>query len=110
MRRFHSLHPWTFGTGRGCLASWSTSGWVSRHARQAGSVTVSVTQDGRTLTVEITDDAPPTPPRYPRRAGYGLIGMRERVETLGGTLSAGPRTGTGWSVHATLPLPTREPR
>jgi signal transduction histidine kinase len=30
--------------------------------------------------------------------------MRERVETLGGTLRAGPRPTGGWSVHATLPL------
>jgi signal transduction histidine kinase len=75
---------------------------IARHARHANSVTVNVTQTRHTITVEVTDDAPPT--RYPRHGGYGLVGMRERVEALGGTLSAGPRTGTGWSVHATLPL------
>jgi signal transduction histidine kinase len=37
--------------------------------------------------------------------GVGLIGMRERVETLGGTLRAGPEPG-GWRVRALLP---REP-
>jgi signal transduction histidine kinase len=35
--------------------------------------------------------------------------MRERVETLGGSLCAGPRPGAGWSVRATLPVPAREP-
>ena len=34
--------------------------------------------------------------------GMGLVGMRERVEALGGTLAAGPSAG-GWRVHATLP-------
>jgi signal transduction histidine kinase len=30
--------------------------------------------------------------------------MRERVETLGGALRAGPRPDGGWSVVATVPL------
>nr|WP_246213393.1 histidine kinase [Kitasatospora viridis] len=35
-------------------------------------------------------------------SGYGLLGMRERAELLGGTLSAGPADG-GWSVRLRLP-------
>ncbi|MBF8186827.1 sensor histidine kinase [Nonomuraea sp. K274] len=76
---------------------------VSRHAGDARSVTVTITQDRDAVAVEVVDDAPPA--RHPRRGGYGLLGMRERVEALGGTLHAGPRPGTGWSVHATLPTP-----
>ncbi len=34
--------------------------------------------------------------------GYGLRGMRERAEALGGTLQAGP-TGEGWRVRLRLP-------
>ncbi|MFB4283335.1 sensor histidine kinase [Nonomuraea sp. MTCD27] len=78
---------------------------VSRHAPHAGSVTVSVAQRGGALAVEVADDAPPPPARPHRGGGYGLVGMRERVEALGGTLAAGPRPGGGWSVLATLPLP-----
>jgi signal transduction histidine kinase len=37
-------------------------------------------------------------------SGLGLIGMRERIESLGGHLTAGPRSGGGWSLHARLPL------
>ncbi|MGX2992824.1 sensor histidine kinase [Streptomyces sp. JNUCC 64] len=82
---------------------------VRRHARHARSVEVTVRREGAAVTVEVADDAPPDPARVPHR-GYGLVGMRERVEALGGSLDAGPRPGTGWSVRARLPLPTAEPR
>jgi signal transduction histidine kinase len=35
-------------------------------------------------------------------SGHGLIGMRERVNVFGGTISAGA-DGGGWTVHARLP-------
>ncbi|MEZ0073262.1 sensor histidine kinase [Planotetraspora sp. GP83] len=83
---------------------------IARHAPQARSVTVSVAQDRQAVTVEVVDDAPPVAARHHHRGGYGLAGMRERVEALGGTLCAGPRLEAGWSVVATLPVPAGEPR
>lgn len=77
---------------------------IARHAAHARSATVSVAQDEKSVTVEITDDAPPGPSRFPHRGGHGLIGMRERVEALGGTLDVGPEPGVGWSVQARLPV------
>jgi signal transduction histidine kinase len=35
--------------------------------------------------------------------GHGLIGMRERVAVLDGTLTAGPKAGGGFEVRAVLP-------
>ncbi|MFC0003779.1 sensor histidine kinase [Micromonospora siamensis] len=81
---------------------------VARHAPAARSVSVVVAEEGPVVTVEVTDDAAPA--AGPARDGYGLVGMRERVTALGGTLRAGPRPGAGWSVAATLPLPGRAPR
>ena len=78
---------------------------ISRHAPRARSVTVTVDQGPETITVEVVDDAPPATGRHPHRAGYGLIGMRERLQNLDGTLQAGPRPGGGWAVLATLPAP-----
>jgi signal transduction histidine kinase len=77
---------------------------IVRHASTADSVTVTVTHDTRSVTVEIADDAPPAAIRHPHSGGHGLVGMRERVEALGGALRAGPKAGAGWSVHATLPV------
>ncbi|WP_233434219.1 sensor histidine kinase [Nocardia yamanashiensis] len=37
-------------------------------------------------------------------SGLGLVGMRERIAVLGGTLSTGRNPQGGWSVRATIPL------
>jgi signal transduction histidine kinase len=42
-------------------------------------------------------------PADPDGGGYGIRGMRERAELLGGTLQAGP-DGTGWRVALSLPV------
>ena len=38
--------------------------------------------------------------------GHGIIGMRERIAVLGGEFSAGPHTGGGYEVHASIPVET----
>ncbi|MET7760777.1 histidine kinase [Streptomyces sp. NPDC005393] len=62
---------------------------------------------GGPLEVSVTSPYGESPvPRAPG-SGTGLIGMRERVSLLGGTLDAGPVTGpwgTVWRVRAALPL------
>jgi signal transduction histidine kinase len=61
----------------------------------ASELGVTVTDDGRGASAAL--DAIPG-------AGRGTAGMRERVAALGGRLSAGPRPGSGYRVHATIPL------
>ncbi|MEV6772069.1 histidine kinase [Nocardia sp. NPDC051030] len=52
--------------------------------------------------------AAPSPARAPGSripgSGLGLVGMRERIAVLGGTLSAGRNPNGGWTVRATIPL------
>ncbi|MEU8203957.1 histidine kinase [Streptosporangium sp. NPDC049046] len=57
--------------------------------------------DGAVLRLSVTDDGPGQGPDS--GAGHGIAGMRERAETLGGTLTAG-RESTGFTVRAVLPL------
>lgn len=43
-------------------------------------------------------------PLKPRPGGLGQVGMRERVDALGGTLELGPRPRGGYLVRAWLPV------
>ncbi|MBP2705905.1 sensor histidine kinase [Microbispora sp. RL4-1S] len=78
---------------------------VSRHA-PGSSVTVEVRYGPEELVVVVTDDGVGAAPAEPSLGGgNGIPGMRERATALGGTLSAGPRPGRGFTVRAVLPLP-----
>ena len=46
--------------------------------------------------------------RMGRAPGFGLQGMRERVDLLDGTMRAGPELGHGWRVEVVLPIQKRE--
>jgi signal transduction histidine kinase len=73
-----------------------------RHARHATRIEVRVATDDTSVHLQVTDDGEPiaeTPPGH----GFGLAGMRERAQLLGGVCSAGPNPDRGWSVTATLP-------
>lgn len=83
---------------------------IARHAGHARSAVIDIAHGPDGVTVMVTDDAPPGHTRPKHHGGFGLIGMRERVEALGGHLSAGPGRDTGWSVRATLPAPGKETR
>lgn len=39
-----------------------------------------------------------------RPGGHGLVGMRERAELFGGSVTAGPGASNGWRVRAVLPI------
>jgi signal transduction histidine kinase len=60
-------------------------------AREAGEVRVRARDDGRGAVG--------------LRPGNGLLGMRERVEQVGGRLELESRPGHGFEVRARLPAP-----
>ncbi|WP_234329901.1 sensor histidine kinase [Streptomyces viridochromogenes] len=79
---------------------------VRRHAHGAV-VAVRVDVDGPRLRVEVHNTAPAA--RHPGpvggRGGFGLVGLRERVEAVEGTLTAAPTDDGGWRVTADFPMP-----
>lgn len=74
-----------------------------RHARQATRVEVRVTADDTSVHLRVSDDGDTGSIRPPSPPGFGLIGMIERADLLGGTCEAGPNPDRGWTVTAVLP-------
>ncbi|MFE7170848.1 sensor histidine kinase [Streptomyces sp. NPDC057616] len=75
-----------------------------RHAGPEPAVQVELYERDGALRLSVTDDGTgPIPGDTP---GFGLVGMRERARSVGGTLDAGPRAQGGFEVSAVLPLTT----
>ncbi|MFI1535647.1 sensor histidine kinase [Streptomyces anandii] len=83
---------------------------VQKHAGVRARAEVSVVRVGPNVEVTVLDDGAGDqdgPDGGPEAGGgHGLLGMRERVTALGGTLTTGPRYGGGFRVHAILPVKT----
>ncbi|MFE5549312.1 sensor histidine kinase [Streptomyces sp. NPDC056534] len=77
-----------------------------RHARNASRVEIQVVEGAGRLRLRVTDDGQIDPGRSVNH-GFGLVGMTERVQLLGGTLRAGPAPEGGWTVDAELPTEVR---
>jgi signal transduction histidine kinase len=75
---------------------------VLKHAGSARTaVTIAYEPEALQLTIVDSGNGKPSGPATP--GGHGLIGMRERTALFGGTLTAGPRSGEGFEVRASLP-------
>ncbi|MFD9225295.1 sensor histidine kinase [Streptomyces sp. NPDC060064] len=78
---------------------------VRKHAGTDAKAEVSVVRVGHTVEVTVLDNGAGA--EGPADGGgHGLLGMRERVTALGGTLTAAPRYGGGFRVQAILPVKT----
>jgi signal transduction histidine kinase len=80
---------------------------AQKHAGADAKAEVSVVRVGPNIEVTVLDDGAGAAGVPGDGGGHGLLGMRERVTALGGTLTTGPRYGGGFRVHAILPLKTR---
>ncbi|KUO13239.1 sensor histidine kinase [Streptomyces sp. DSM 15324] len=80
---------------------------VQKHAGADAKAEVSVVRVGPHIEITVLDDGSPGPEEAPVGGGHGLLGMRERVTALRGTLTTGPRYGGGFRVHAILPVKPR---
>jgi signal transduction histidine kinase len=97
------LHPETelalLRTAQEALAN------AARHAA-ASRVIVSLSYLGDTVTLDVDDDGVGFDgrPRVRPDGGFGLIGMRERVEAAGGELTVESAPGQGTTIAASVPV------
>lgn len=74
-----------------------------RHA-PGSAVHVRVRRDGGGVEVSVHDDGARRPPAGEPHAGFGLVGLAERVAAMGGEIRTGPRAEGGFEVRAVLPV------
>jgi signal transduction histidine kinase len=74
-----------------------------RHADAAARIRIDVRREGDAVRLRVTDDGR-TEPGPAAKPGFGLLGMTERAQLLGGSLCAGPSPEGGWAVEAELPV------
>ncbi|QKZ20004.1 sensor histidine kinase [Streptomyces chartreusis] len=80
---------------------------VTKHATTEAAC-VRLVYSGSRLQITVTNDGPATTRALLNGSveshGFGVMGMRERAQSIGGELSAGPRPEGGFEVATALPL------
>ncbi|MER5688615.1 sensor histidine kinase [Streptomyces sp. NPDC002205] len=77
---------------------------ILKHTDTDTRVHLAILVEDSRLNIRVQDTGPAAPSGPPNEEGHGLVGMRERAALYGGTVSAGPTGGGGWSVEAVLDL------
>ncbi|MER7245969.1 histidine kinase [Kribbella sp. NPDC000426] len=81
---------------------------VHKHARGAATEVWVHGARGEGVTVRVTNVRPVAAGSLLPGAGAGLVGLRERVQLVGGRLTTGPTLEGGWRVEAWLPWDDRK--
>ena len=79
---------------------------VTKHAKNVERITVKLEYLYNKVRLVVRDDGQATDNVPAQPPGYGLVGLRERVEQLGGLIQSGPRKPCGFEVE--LNIPTQE--
>ncbi|MEV0630039.1 sensor histidine kinase [Nonomuraea wenchangensis] len=78
---------------------------VRKHATRTAWVEADLRRHDRSVMLRVRNFGSSPDPRVSRLGGgFGLVGMAERVEALGGRLYAGPSSEGAWEVVAEFPL------
>ncbi|MFG1947899.1 sensor histidine kinase [Nonomuraea sp. NPDC048826] len=79
---------------------------IRKHAPQSAWVEADLRRYDPAVVLRVRNHGSPADPRVSRLGGgFGLVGMAERVEALGGRLRAGPTPEGAWEVIAEFPSP-----
>ncbi len=77
---------------------------AARHGVRGGPVDVELREGSGELLLRVGNPVPPTRAERVGDAGWGLRGMRERVEAVGGIVAAGPEMNARFAVTAHFPV------
>ncbi|MEV1167195.1 histidine kinase [Nonomuraea sp. NPDC049784] len=100
----HTLPPEVMTTLHRVLQEALTN--VRKHASHTAWVESDLRRHEQTVVLRVRNFGAASDPRVSRLGGgFGLVGMAERVEALGGRLYAGPSAQGAWEVVAEFPLP-----
>lgn len=78
---------------------------AQKHGKSVSRIQVKLTREPNAVVLVLRDDGQAAESAAPGKAGYGLTGLRERVEQLGGTFRAGPEQDGGFGIELRIPLP-----
>ncbi|MER6264029.1 MULTISPECIES: sensor histidine kinase [unclassified Streptomyces] len=78
---------------------------VRKHAPGARAI-VAIHHMNGTIGLTVTNTAPTQAPLPLPGAHHGLVGLRQRAELLGGSITAGPTSDGGYELHLELPIGT----
>lgn len=81
---------------------------VAKHSGRGAQVDVVLRWVPGSLAIDITDDGGHGRRPEQQHHGFGLVGLRERVAIVGGSLTFG-HEGPGFGVHVELPLGIAQP-
>jgi signal transduction histidine kinase len=96
----HQLNPLLCATLYRCAQEALTN--IHKHAH-ATKVLLRLRTEEQQVELTVLDNGQGRISQADHPTGFGLLGMRERVELLGGRMQAAPEPGRGWRVVVTLP-------
>ena len=77
---------------------------IQKHAREVKHIRVNLAYSAEAIRLVVSDDGRPSYGVSPTPGGYGLKGLRERVDQLGGEFCCGPVSSNGFQVDVSIPL------
>ena len=82
---------------------------VQKHAGDAGHVSVTLAYDRQAVRLTVRDEGQPSSPSPAPTGGFGLAGLRERTEQIGGTFHSGAGQAGGFEIQLSIPMPGGTP-
>jgi signal transduction histidine kinase len=77
---------------------------IQKHARGVKHIRVNLAYSAEAIRLAVCDDGIQPDATPSAQSGYGLKGLRERVDQLGGEFCCGPDSQNGFQVNVSIPL------